>query len=167
MLLVSEPKKVRCREYPTLYHAVKLHIKVNLIKFVTDETAHHIHPVKRIVVLLLIPIVLLQSFATLWISVGFYANRDFIAKTRCENRFTLNNSCLGQCVLMKKLKEQEEKERQQPDIKFKEALLFNQQLGVVNLLRPSTDQRTGPQPLYRESLHVHTFFASIFRPPAA
>ncbi len=164
---VSESKKVRCSEYPIVSSAVKLHIKVNLTKFVADETAHHSHPVKRIVFILLIPIVLLQSFATLWISVGFYANRDLIAKTRCENRFTLNNSCLGQCVLMKKLKEQEEKERQQPDIKFKEALLFNQHLGVVNLLRPSTDRRTEPQSLYRESLHVHTFFASIFRPPAA
>jgi|SRR5690606_7272386 len=110
--------------------------------------------------------VLLQSFASLWISVGFYAQRDVIAKTQCENRFAMNNSCRGQCVLMKKLKEQEEKEKQQPDFKYKEAQLFAQPFRVKRLEKPISGIDTSLHGPYRESLHAHAFHLSIFHPPA-
>jgi len=111
--------------------------------------------------------VLLQSFATLWISVGFYANREIIAKTQCENRFLLNNACQGQCVLMKKLRAQEEKEKQRPDVKFKEAQLFAQPFRAVAVCGSYDSDRLTLHAPYRESLHAHAFLAAIFHPPAA
>lgn len=86
----------------------------------------HLLAMSKPFALLLALAMLLQSLSALWVTVGFYVNRDFIAKNQCENRFIPNSPCQGQCVLMKKLKEQQEKEQQQPDIKLKEVVLFSQ-----------------------------------------
>ncbi|MBK1439889.1 hypothetical protein JHJ32_07835 [Parapedobacter sp. ISTM3] len=108
---------------------------------------------------------LLQSLSALWVAVGFYANRDFIAKNQCENRFVLNSSCKGQCVLMKKLKEQHEKEQQQPDFKLKEVVLFSQvteniDTGTLPGFTHIVSYLPQPEPRY-----VFQLEHAIFHPP--
>jgi|SRR5690606_20688826 len=106
-----------------------------------------------------------QSLSTLWVTAGFYANRDFIAKNQCENRFVLNSSCRGQCVLMKKLKEQQEREQQQPDLKLKEMVLFVQateRLYAENRVYREDTVRYYPQP---EPSYLFQLEDAIFHPP--
>ena len=55
---------------------------------------------------------LLQSFSNVWLWSVFALNRDYIARNECVNRFNEKAlSCRGQCILMKKMREHEEKEQ--------------------------------------------------------
>lgn len=108
-----------------------------------------------------------QSVSALWVTVGFYVNRDFIARNQCENRFIPNSPCQGQCVLMKKLKEQQEKEQQQPDLKLKEILLFSQVVeragfGMLSGYEQIIDYALCPDSHYQFQLHT-----AVFHPPIA
>jgi hypothetical protein len=55
-----------------------------------------------------------QAFSTLFVIMGFNLNRAYIAKNLCENRFRPKMNCNGKCVLMKKLKQQEQEEQNKP-----------------------------------------------------
>lgn len=55
-----------------------------------------------------------------YIVIGaFYANKDYIAKYLCENRDKPQLHCNGNCVLMKKIRKAQEKEKQNPSVKLK------------------------------------------------
>lgn len=56
----------------------------------------------------------LQTFERTWMVIDYYANTGAFAKN-CENKFKPGLHCNGQCVLMKKLKEQESKDEQNPE----------------------------------------------------
>jgi hypothetical protein len=57
-----------------------------------------------------------QTFQRAFMVLDYYANTGSFAK-KCENRFRPQMHCNGQCLLMKKLKEQENKEKQNPERK--------------------------------------------------
>jgi hypothetical protein len=59
-----------------------------------------------------------QTFSQGMTLVNFYFHRSYIAKNQCENRFRPMLHCNGKCVLAKKMKEQERKEQQQPELKL-------------------------------------------------
>jgi len=106
-----------------------------------------------------------QSLSVVLVTAGFYANRDFIAKNQCENRFIPDSPCKGQCVLMKKLKDQQEKEQQQPELKLKEIILFSQVSENVDAgVRTGFDHivRYHPQP---EAHYLFQMAQTIFHPP--
>jgi hypothetical protein len=67
-----------------------------------------------IVTPILILLVMTQTFGHWFMVIGFKMNQDYIAKNLCENRFRPKMNCKGNCVLMKKLKEQEKKDQNQP-----------------------------------------------------
>jgi len=50
--------------------------------------------------------------------LGFYANQSFIASKLCENRYKPMLHCNGKCVLAKKLRQEEKKDRQNPERKL-------------------------------------------------
>ena len=75
--------------------------------------------------------ILSQSLSQLFILGSFYLNRDFIAETKCENRFDKIKLCKGHCFLTKELKESEKKAEKFPDLKQKE-LKFTEQ-GFENI----------------------------------
>jgi hypothetical protein len=50
---------------------------------------------------------------------AFYVNKDYFAKYLCENRDKPQLHCNGNCVLMKKIKKAQEKEKQNPTAKLK------------------------------------------------
>lgn len=59
-----------------------------------------------------------QSFSQGIILLNFYIHRAYIAKNQCENRLKPMLHCNGKCVLAKKLKQQEKKEQQNPELKL-------------------------------------------------
>lgn len=69
---------------------------------------------KFIVVPILILLVMSQTFSHWFVVMGFKVNQHYIAKNLCENRFRPKLNCNGNCVLMKKLKQQEKEEQNSP-----------------------------------------------------
>jgi len=65
-----------------------------------------------------IPILLLllttQAFSHWFVVMSFKLNQDYIAKNLCENRYRPGLNCKGNCVLMKKLKQQEKEQQNAP-----------------------------------------------------
>ncbi|MFN8289837.1 MAG: hypothetical protein U0U70_06255 [Chitinophagaceae bacterium] len=50
-----------------------------------------------------------------WVELAaFRINQAWIAKNTCENRFRPQLRCNGQCVLMKKMKQQEKEDEKEP-----------------------------------------------------
>lgn len=119
---------------------------------------------KQLSLYLLALLMLCQSITTVWIVAGFHVNRDFIAKNQCENRFITTSPCKGQCVLMKKLKDQQEKEQDSPEHKFPEIIQMNVSDTYSCNAPVSYDVRSTALPVYRNLYHflVQT---SVFHPP--
>jgi hypothetical protein len=63
---------------------------------------------------ILILLVMSQTFNHWFMVMGFRLNQDYIAKNICENRFRPKMNCNGNCVLMKKLRQQEKEEQNSP-----------------------------------------------------
>lgn len=59
-------------------------------------------------------LVMTQTFSNWFVVMAFNINRDFIAKNLCVNRYRPQMHCNGNCVLMKKLREKEKSEENQP-----------------------------------------------------
>jgi len=119
---------------------------------------------KRIVAIFFLIAFVFQSTSTLWVMVSFYAQRDYISKNLCINRFDEIPVCKGQCYLTKQLKENEKKEQNLPDLKQKEIQLFCQ--NNLSLEFPKT--------IFEERLNtLHTkdnflsseYLFSVFHPP--
>lgn len=69
---------------------------------------------KMIVAFILILLVTTQTFSK-WLTIAaFNLNRDYIAKNLCENRRRPAMGCGGQCVLMKRMKQEEQQEKNSP-----------------------------------------------------
>jgi hypothetical protein len=69
---------------------------------------------KQIAATFLMLLILLQSMSTLAVRAVFLLKQKWIAKNTCENRYRPELKCGGNCVLMKKLKQQEKEESKQP-----------------------------------------------------
>lgn len=59
-----------------------------------------------------------QIFSKAVIVVNFYANQAYIAKTLCINKADPKMRCCGRCQLSKRLKQEDNKERQNPNLKI-------------------------------------------------
>jgi hypothetical protein len=60
--------------------------------------------------ILLLVLMLAQTFSKCWMVVGFVLNQRTIAATLCENRNKPNSSCQGKCYLRKQLANEERQE---------------------------------------------------------
>jgi len=69
---------------------------------------------KFIAIPFLIVLVLAQSMSFWVIKGAFMLNQKWIAKNTCENRFRPELKCGGQCVLMKKIRQQGKEEQKEP-----------------------------------------------------
>lgn len=63
---------------------------------------------------ILILLIMSQTFSHWFVVMSFKMSQDFIAKNLCENRYRPQLNCNGNCVLMKKLKQQEQQEQNSP-----------------------------------------------------
>ncbi len=61
----------------------------------------------------LVLLILLQSFSKAWIVFSFKINQDYIAKVLCINRDRPERHCDGHCVLMQRIKADEERDKKQ------------------------------------------------------
>jgi hypothetical protein len=55
-----------------------------------------------------------QTFQQGLLITGFVARQDFIARNLCENRSRPAMHCNGKCQLMKKMRQEEKKDRENP-----------------------------------------------------
>lgn len=113
----------------------------------------------------LIFMMLTANFSRFFIYAGFELNKNYIASELCENRDKPLMHCNGKCYLMKKLKQAEEKEKNQSRAAqkghFQEALIthktnFNFLPQLIKVINPFEL----PFALPRHS-------AAIFHPPQA
>ena len=61
---------------------------------------------------------LIQTFSSNLLVVNFYANQKYIAANLCLNKNRPEMKCCGKCQLTKKLKQEENKDRQNPERKL-------------------------------------------------
>ncbi len=119
---------------------------------------------KRLLTGFMALVLLSQSCSGLIVLSAFYANRSYIAKYLCENRFNPNSPCHGQCVLMKKMRKELEKEQKQPDLRLKEVqfVMPSSVLPVKAMvcLLPTPEPPVADQPLFSSG-----FISGIFHPP--
>ena len=120
---------------------------------------------KRLAVILLVPIMLLQSCAGLFIMTAFYANRDYIAKNLCDYRNRPVSTCGGSCVLTESLKKEQEREEKHPDLKFKEVQLLLSH--TISTLKKAPLIATVQQSYatYVKPIYTDQFISTIFHPP--
>lgn len=113
-----------------------------------------------------LPLMLLQSFSTVSLWFFFQLNRDYIAKNECINRFNEKAlSCRGQCVLMKKMREHEEKEQKNLETRIIDVVFINNQLNFTFETSTFEDFAiTLSYPEIKDNYTYHPIF-SIFHPP--
>jgi len=68
---------------------------------------------KKSLSILILLSILLQSFSKVWIAFSFKINQDYIARELCINRDNPDLQCNGNCVLMQRLKADEEKDKKE------------------------------------------------------
>jgi flagellar basal body-associated protein FliL len=122
---------------------------------------------KRLAVILLVPIMLLQSCAGLFMMTVFYANRDYIAKNLCDYRNRPVSTCGGSCVLAESLKKEQEREEKQPDLKFKEIQLLLNHATNVFTKTPVMVTVQQSYATYIKPIYTIQFTSTIFHPPLA
>lgn len=105
-----------------------------------------------------------QSTSTLWIMASFYAQRDYISKNLCINRFDAIPICKGQCYLTKQLKENEKKEQNLPDLKQKEIQLFFQNDLSFEFEKAIFEERLNTLN-YKDNFISSEYLFSVFHPP--
>jgi len=120
-----------------------------------------------IVVPILLVLVMTQSFSHWFVVLAFNINRDYIAKNLCENRYRPKMHCNGNCVLMKKLKEKEKAEQNEPAAKSEISIIvLSSKTYFANTLSPVHVQI---KTVFPESLSAKTVDRSFafFHPPQA
>lgn len=116
---------------------------------------------------ILLPLMLLQSFSNVWLWSVFELNRDYIARNECVNRFNEKAlSCRGQCVLMKKMREHEEKEQKNLESRIIDVVFVdsshNFSFDISSLSHEDNIGLTYPE--YKQDYSYNPIF-TIFHPP--
>lgn len=121
---------------------------------------------KKALVYLMSVLMLLQTGSALLIMTAFYTNRDYITQNLCENRARPELQCNGQCVLMKKLKKEQEREARHPEVKLKEVQFI---LANETALQALPSFTLSPKQAFDLRKPVYTFKHQqyLLRPPIA
>lgn len=121
---------------------------------------------KRFAIILLIPIVLLQTCAGLFIMTAFYANQAYIAKNLCINRNTkMAPLCSGRCILVKELKKEQEQEKKSPETKIKDFQPIDRLLAAIDLKQAIYATETENHFLESDFPYQAPALSAIFHPP--
>lgn len=121
---------------------------------------------KKIVAILVLVGILLQTFNQVVIVAQFYANRAYIAKNLCENKDKPQMHCEGQCCLKKRLAQ--EAKQQAPgssEQKTKEEVLLFYSVANFDIVHQTTFYVSQVFVHYDE-LFTASYAASIFHPPS-
>jgi hypothetical protein len=121
---------------------------------------------KKILALVLLLAFTAQCFNNTFIVLSFYFNQKYIASELCENRHRPMLHCNGKCLLAKKIKQEENKDQQNPERKLenKNEIISSQSFFVTVLYISSQEK-------YKISVlsesRVTDYSCDIFRPPCA
>jgi len=107
-----------------------------------------------------------SSFSKAVIVVDFYANRDYIAKTLCENRDKPMMHCCGRCQLRKRLQHNDNQDRNNPERRAdnKQEVFFSDD----SVSAPMVPELASSSLLFRPFLSASSMdrAVDIFHPPA-
>ncbi len=120
---------------------------------------------KQIFVILLISVIMLQSFSKLMIIADYELNKDYISKVLCENRSKPQMHCNGKCQLKKQL-EKDEKEQNSPFNPLKEkneVQFFGESRNLFSSINLFVEVQQNIFFLIPES---DSHLSAVFQPPA-
>lgn len=109
---------------------------------------------------------LAQTFSKALIVAEYRLNRDYIAKFLCVNRDKPKMHCNGRCHLMKKIKQEEKKDQDNPERRAEnkfEIITATFQPASIAPVRTVSDME---YPVFQESICTD-FASSFFHPPQA
>lgn len=120
--------------------------------------------IHTIVAFVVIAVFLLQVITKFAIVVNYALNKEYIAKTLCENKAKPKMHCNGKCHLKKQLEKQEKKEKPTNTFKEKfEVQFFSDQKIELDLPSLFFEQRAFVS-FYNNDLAFNDL-RSIFQPP--
>lgn len=119
---------------------------------------------QKLTAYLLVLSILAAGFSRYIIYAGFALNKQYIASTLCENKDKPQLNCKGKCYLMKKVKQAEEKEKQEEQsnqkAKYQEAFLNT----AIKITVPETEREIAFASLFPQATIKKSY--SIFHPPS-
>lgn len=117
---------------------------------------------------ILILLIMTQVFSKWFMVLSFKINQDYIAKNLCENRYRPKLNCKGNCVLMKKLKQEEKKEQNAPiTIKLETTSVVVSSKSFFATVESPVEIITASSPFATNSGKPVDRTGDIFHPPSA
>jgi hypothetical protein len=110
--------------------------------------------------------ILLQSFGSLVIVIGYEINKDTITKLFCINKEKPVLHCNGKCYLQRQLKE-EQKNEQLPVSKMKEKQPVTQYYQTAGWWYASSLVNQKNQLPQLVTLPAREYYSSVFHPPCS
>lgn len=122
---------------------------------------------KKLVSIVLMIAILLQTFSSWVIVSGYQMNKSFIAAYLCENKNKPQLHCNGQCYLMKNLKKEAQEQEQKANNTLREKFEINNFFSVCkqNFIDTSYIELTHLNFFLQKEPRNNSF--SIFQPPQA
>ncbi len=109
-----------------------------------------------------------QAFRHAGVVASFYWNRPYIAKNLCEKRLVPRNGCNGQCVLMKRLQKEAEKEQKAPALqKLPEITWFFSSSPALPVWPGNVEPGVADVCWRVGILRTQTRLGAVFKPPDA
>jgi hypothetical protein len=115
---------------------------------------------------ILILLLMTQTFSKWAVVFSFRLNQDYIAKNECENRYRPVLQCNGNCVLMKKMKQEQKEEREAPgNLKIEtSSVVISSRTFFTNSFDPAVAEIISYRPAQNSGIPVDRA-ADIFHPP--
>jgi len=118
---------------------------------------------KSALTILLLVVMMLQSFSKVLIVLNYQANKNFIAEFLCVNRQKPQLHCEGHCFLKKELNKAEEAQKKSTHQNQKfEITLFCQNLFRVNFI---PDIKIKSYLAFKPSCYLFSVLLNNFHPP--
>ena len=120
---------------------------------------------KQLTVVILLTAFAMQTFNRAVIVFNYYTNTASFAKN-CENKAKPMLHCNGKCQMMKKMRQQENKDQQVPERKsaFNETILTSPSL-IEGILAPDYISLIAQHQRWLSQFHTSILYSDIFHPP--
>jgi hypothetical protein len=123
---------------------------------------------KLIAASILILLIATQTFSKWFVVLSFHMNREYITKNICENRYKPELKCKGNCVLMKRMKQEEKQEQDTPPaVKIEMSSMVLSARSFFATAVPPVFRSNTPYVKAGDSGKPIDRAFSIFHPPAA
>ncbi|MEJ8757230.1 hypothetical protein WG947_09505 [Pontibacter sp. H259] len=119
----------------------------------------------RIILIVLLGVMLLQTFGKVLVLVDYQANKEYIMEFLCINRDKPQLNCKGKCQLTKKLKAQHDTDKQANERGQKQEVQVNLYCQSLFLFPFITSESIVVQPSHYTCSYTSVAYHSIFHPP--